>query len=140
MGTICAPSYANILMDHFKRKFILPFIKTFSLIYLRFIDDIFFIWIGSKIDLETFLNELNAKHPSTKFKYEISKKRISFLDTEIYIKDKKLHTQIFKKETDRQIFLNINSEQPKSLKISIPYSQALRIKRICSTKKDFDHH
>ena len=26
------------------------------------------------------------------------------------------------------------------LKNSIPYSQALRIKRICSTKKDFDHH
>ena len=78
MGTICAPSYANILMDHFKRKFILPFIKTFSLIYLRFIDDIFFIWIGSKIDLEIFLNELNAKHPSTKFKYEISKKEFHF--------------------------------------------------------------
>ena len=68
------------------------------------------------------------------------KKKISFLDTEIYIKNNKLHTKIFKKETDRQTFLNINSEQPKSLKISIPYSQALRIKRICSTKKDFDHH
>ena len=29
MGTICAPSYANIFMDHFERKFIYPFIKTF---------------------------------------------------------------------------------------------------------------
>ena len=140
MGTICAPSYANIFMDHFERKFIYPFIKTFSLIYLRFIDDIFFKWTGSKTDLETFLNELSAKHPSIKFEYEISKERISFLDTEIYIKNNKLHTKIFKKETDRQTFLNINSEQPKSLKISIPYSQALQIKRICSTKKDFDHH
>ena len=43
MGTICAPSYANIFMDHFERKFIYPFIKTFSLIYLRFIDDILFM-------------------------------------------------------------------------------------------------
>ena len=69
MGTICAPSYANILMDHFKRKFILPFIKTFSLIYLRFIDDIFFIWAGSKRDLEKFLNELNAKQSNLNMKY-----------------------------------------------------------------------
>ena len=46
MGTICAPSYANIFMDHFERKLIYPLIKTFSLIYLRLIDDIFFIWTG----------------------------------------------------------------------------------------------
>ena len=73
MGTICAPSYANIFMDHFERKFIYPFIKTFSLIYLRFIDNMFFIWTGSKTDLEKLLNKLNAKHPSIKFEYEISK-------------------------------------------------------------------
>ena len=125
MGTICAPSYANTFMDHFERKLIYPFIKTFSLINLRFIADIFFIWTGSKTDLKKFLNELNTKHASIKFEYEISKEKISFLDTEIYIKNNKVHTKIFRKETDRQTFLNINSEHPKSLKNSIPYSQAL---------------
>ena len=68
------------------------------------------------------------------------KGRISYLDTEIFIKNNKLHTKIFRKKTDRQTFLNINSEHPKSLKNSIPYSQALRIKIICSSKKSFDHH
>ena len=99
-----------------------------------------FIWTGSKTDLEKFLNALNTKHPSIKFKYEISKERISFLATEIYIKSNKLHTKIFRKKTDHQTFLNVSSEHPKSLKNSIPYSQVLRIKRICSIKKDFDHH
>ena len=33
--------------------------KIFLLVYLRFIDDVFFIWTGSKTDLENFLNELN---------------------------------------------------------------------------------
>ena len=140
MGTICAPSYANISMNHFERKFIHQFIKTFSLIYLRFVDDIFFIWTGSKTDLEKFINKLNTKHPSIKFEYEISKEKISFLVTEIYIKNNKLYTKIFRNKADRQTFLKINSQHPKSLKNSIPYSQALRIKRICSTKKDFDHH
>ena len=45
-----------------------------------------------------------------------------------------------KKETDHQTLLNINSYHPKSLRNSIVYSQTLRIKRICSTRKDLDHH
>ena len=76
MGTICAPSYANIFMDHLERKLIYLFFKNFSLIYLRFIDDIFFISTGSKTDLEKFSNELNTKHRSIKLEYEISKERI----------------------------------------------------------------
>ena len=52
VGTICAPSYTNIFMDHFERKFIYPFIKTFSLIYVRCIDHIFLIWTGSETDLK----------------------------------------------------------------------------------------
>ena len=48
-------------MNQFERKSRYSFIKTFSLIYHRFIDDIFFIGPGCKIDLENFLNELNIK-------------------------------------------------------------------------------
>ena len=84
-------------------------------------------------------NWITYKHPSVKFEYEISKERILVLDTEIYIKIK-LHAKIFRKKIDRQTFLNMKSEHPKSLKNSIQYSETLRIKRICSTKKDFDHH
>ena len=78
-------------------------------VYRRYV----FIWAGVKKDLEKFLNELNTKHLSIKFEYEISKERISFLDIEIYIKNNKLHTKIFRKKADRQSFLNINSEHPK---------------------------
>ena len=105
MGTIGAPSYVNIFMDHFERKFIHPFIKTFSVMYLRFSDDIFFIWTVSKTDLENLLNELNKEQPSIKFEYEISKERISFLDTEIYIKNNKLHTKISREKTNNKPFL-----------------------------------
>ena len=72
MGTICAPEYANIFMDHFERKYIYPFLEGLSLSYLRFIDNIFFIWTGSKDQLITFLNDLNTKHNSIKFEYKIS--------------------------------------------------------------------
>ena len=40
-----------------------------------------------------FLNELNTKHESIKFEYQISKASITFLDTEAYIKNNKLYTK-----------------------------------------------
>ena len=37
-----------------------------------------------------FLNELNTKHESITFEYKMSKTSITFLDTEVYIKNNKL--------------------------------------------------
>ena len=69
--------------------------------------------------------------------YQISKS-ITFLDTEVYIKNNKLYTKICRrKKTDRQTYLNVNSKRPKPLKSSILYIQALIIKRICSKTADF---
>ena len=47
------------LYEPIRKKIQILSIKTFSLIYHRFIDDIFFIGTGCKTDLENFLNELN---------------------------------------------------------------------------------
>ena len=58
MGTICAPSYANIFMANFEAKHIYPYIKE---IYVRYIDNIFMIWKGTKVELMTFIKELNEK-------------------------------------------------------------------------------
>ena len=140
MGTIFAPAYGNIFMDHFEGKYIYPFLEGLSLSYLRFIDDIFFIWTGSKDQLITFLNDLNRKHNSIKFEYKISQPSILFLGTEIYIRNNKLYPKIYRKETDRQNFLQINSEHSISLKNSIPYSHVLRVKRTCSTIQIFKLH
>ena len=68
------------------------------------------------------------------------KERISYLNAKIYIKNTRLHTKTFRKKTDCQTFLNINSEHPKSLKNSISYSQTIQRKKLSSTKKNFDHH
>ena len=68
------------------------------------------------------------------------KERISYLGAKIYIKSTKLDTKTFRKKTDRQTFLNINSEHPKSLKNTISYSQTIQRKKLSSTKKNFDHH
>ena len=59
MGTICAPSYANIFMSEFEEKHIYPLIKNKSVIYLRYIDDIFMVWIKSESELRNFKASVN---------------------------------------------------------------------------------
>ena len=51
MGTICALSSASIFMDHFEKKYVYSFLQGIWLIYLQFIDDIFFFWTGTKEQL-----------------------------------------------------------------------------------------
>ena len=60
-----------------------------------------------------------------------------FLDTEIYLYNVKLH-KVIQKETDRKYYRHIKSEHPKSLKHSLPYSQAIRIKRKGSNQVDLN--
>ena len=128
-------------MAYFEEKFIYPLIDAKTLLYLRFIDDIFMIWTKSEKDLIEFLNELNTKHTSIKFEFKYSRQQIEFLDTLLYIdNNNKLQTTLYKKPTDRQNYLHSKSEHPYSLKKSIAYSQVLRIKRICSTQNEFEKH
>ena len=61
MGTICAPSYGNIFMANFEAKHNYPYIKEMSLLYLRYIDDIFTIQKGKKAELMAFMKDLNDK-------------------------------------------------------------------------------
>ena len=98
------------------------------------------IWTKSEKYLIEFLNELNTKHTSIKFEFKYSRQQIEFLDTLVYIDNNKLQTTLYKKPTDRQNYLHSESEHPYSLKKSIAYSQALRIKRICSTQNEFEKH
>ena len=51
-----------------------------------------------------------------------------------------LQTTLHKKPTDRQNYLHVKSAHSFSLKKSIPYSQALRIKRVCSTFVEYKKH
>ena len=73
-GTICATSCANIFMSEFEEKCIYPLIKNKVVIYLRYVDDIFMVWIKSESKPRHFMNEINKKHQSIKFDFKFSKK------------------------------------------------------------------
>ena len=139
MGTKCAPNYANLFMGDFENKFIYPLIRTYSVLYLRYIDDIFMLWKGSKEQLDNFINAINEKHPTIKFDFEISQQQVNFLDTTVYIEENNIiKTKLYTKETDTHNYLHRKSVHPEKLKRTIPYGQALRVRRICTMEQDFD--
>ena len=139
MGTKCAPAYANLFMGSFEDKYILPNIKNKTMLYARYIDDIFFIWTGSKKELQTFFQHLNAVHSTIKFDCKTSTESINFLDTVVQITEQReITTKLYKKPTDEQPFLHQKSYHPNFTKTSIAYSQALRIRRICNRDEDFE--
>ena len=138
MGTKCAPSYANLFMGKFEKKYIYNRIKNKSKLYLRFIDDIFIIWTASKEGLLNFIQEINQVHQSIKFTVEYSENSINFLDTMVYISNNRLFTKVYKKPTDRLLYLHKHLYHPENLKWNIPYGQALRLRKICTN--DSEHH
>ena len=141
MGTKCATQYANLFMGKFEEWYILPKIRDAILLYCRFIDDIFFIWTGTVERLIKMTEELNKTHPTIKFDTQYSKETINFLDTTLTItKEGMLKTNIYSKPTDRKAYLHAKSYHPRCTKDTISFSQALRIKRICSEESDYQNN
>ena len=101
---------------------------------VRFIADIFFIWKGDESSLATFIKYMEGVELSIKLTHEKSYNSVNFLDTKV-IKDVQgnISTVIFQKLTDTDPYLHWTSAHPPHLKKSIPYSQGLRLRRICSS-------
>ena len=82
------------------------------LIWLRYIDDIFFIWIDGEKELEKFMSSFDSFTPNLKFTYESSKKDISFLDLKVSLTKGKLSTDLHIKATDCHQYLHYSSGHP----------------------------
>ena len=133
-----APDYANLFMADFEETYIYPKINGKCPLYLRYIDDIFLLWRWSLQELKDFIKELKTIHPTIKFEVELSTTKVNFLETTITITpERQLKTSLYQKPTDRHNFLHHKSFHPSSTKKSLPYSQALRIKRICTSDDDY---
>ena len=136
MGTRVAPSYANIFMNDFEEKHV----YTYGLqprAWYHYIDDIFCIWPHGEGELERFTSHMNSVHSTIKFTIEKSRTAVNFLDTTVSLENNRLETNIIVKPTDRNNYLPFDSAHPYHCKKGLPYSQFLRIRRICSEPFDF---
>ena len=105
IGTKFAPAYANLFMTRLEEK-LLEASPDKPLIWMRFIDDVFFIWMHGEEKLKSLINHLNSSHKAIKFASEQSWDSISFLEVQVRVGEGGvLSTDLFCKPTDTHQYL-----------------------------------
>ena len=134
IGTKFAPPYACIYMD----KTETDFLKTQELqpfVWLRYIDDVFFIWTHGEAELKKFMEGFNNFLPNLKFTYESSKKIVAFLDLNVSLENGSVITDLHTKSTDYHQYLQYGSthlnyiKNPISLRSNFEIEQYLHVSR-----------
>ena len=139
MGTRMAPSFACLFMGDLEER-MLSAAPCRPWIWWRYIDDVFFIWTRDSHSLDNFIDHINSFHRTIKFTSEYSLHQAHFLDVTIRKKDSEITTDLYSKPTDTHQYLHSSSCHPRHCKTGIAYSQALRLRRICSNDSDFSRH
>ena len=135
IGAKFSPPYRILFMAELEEK-ILEKVDNKPYLWWRHIDDIFFIWEHVEQKLRNFVETLNKFHPTIKFIAEWSQKSIKFLDVTVSLIEVHIEAHLYAKPTDSPQY----HCRPYHCKKSIPYSQALHLKRICSKNNFFHIH
>jgi len=106
-------------------------------LYLRYIDDIFGIWLHGEDKLREFHVLANGIHEKIKLELRLSTRVVEFLDVRVSVNGDGLCTDVFTKPTDSKSYLHFSSDHPSHVKKAIPSGLAMRAKRICSSSLDF---
>ncbi len=141
IGTRVAPSLANIFMAAFEED-VLPKNHKQPLIFKCYIDDCFAIFSSTEDELKAWMEYLNSCHDSIKFTFENSHSSVNFLDTAVHLDHTsgKVWTDLYTKPTESHNYLHFDSAHPNHSKSSLPYSQFLHVRRICSRETDYKKH
>ena len=137
MGTRMGPSYACLFVGHIEEQMLTQYQGVRPLMYRRYIDDIFGAFTGTCDDVAKFTEFADAFHPALRFTSNVSQHSVTFLDVRVQICARKLDTTVHYKPTDSHSYLQYQSSHPHKCKNSIPYSQFLRLRRICSSDAEF---
>ncbi|CAJ0947471.1 unnamed protein product [Ranitomeya imitator] len=101
-----------------------PLFATNVIHWKRFIEDIFFIWIGGDETLTQFYTDLNRATTDLSFTIHCDIQSIHFLDTTISITmDRKLETDLYTKPTDKNSLLHYTSCQPQHIKSALIFPE-----------------
>ena len=136
-GTKMGRSYANLFVGLIEQLIFEQYSGPKPKCFERYIDDCFGATSCSKPDLESFISYVNSFHPSLDFTWEISETSATFLDFSVSITKNYLSTSVHYKPIDSHSYLLYSSSHPKHTLNSIPFSQFLCLRRLCSVDNDF---
>jgi hypothetical protein len=138
MGSPMGGSFACLFIGYLEEQIFNSFTGTKPDLFKRYIDDCVGACSCSIEELQDFINFVCNFHPAIQFTHETSATHLPFLDIKVSIVDDHLSTSVFYKDTDSHSFLTYNSSHPPACKNNIPYSQILRLRRLCQEDDDFN--
>ena len=130
-------SYANLFVGYIEHQFFNQYNGPKPDLYRRYIDDCVGATSSTREELNQFITAVNSFHPALKYTWEISDTSLAFLDIKVSVEGNGLCTSVHYKPTDSHSYLLYSSSHPSHVKNSIPYSQFLRLRRLCSEDSDF---
>ena len=140
IGKSISGPLADIYMIWFEEQYIFndnnefrAFIKSWK----RFRDDIYVIWSGGNEALDCFFWQLNYKEPRIQFTIEREKNNtLAFLDISIKRLADRLITNVYRKDTHTQKYINWKSNCSKNCKLGILKGLIHRAHLLCDQKED----
>lgn len=134
MGSRVAPPLAIVFMHALESDF-LAAPRSQPALYLRYIDDVFGVWTHGLDALLTYLDFLNAVHPSIKFTLEHTADTgdLAFLDTKIKISESGAYSsELYRKPMAAPVIIHYKSALPMTTKKNAVRSQFLRALQVSS--------
>ena len=137
MGKAFGGSFANLYMGHWEASALNSHDRHPDL-WLRYQDDVFFVWSHGESALASFLHHLNSLDEHIQVDLHYSPTNLRFLDLELYRQpDHLIGYRIGFKDTDCHRLLHHDSHHPPHVHKAVVYSQILRWAYRSSTFDDF---
>ena len=149
MGTSCAPSFANVNLG-FKEQFVDSIARLSTnpvdglIFYVRYIDDIFLVFKGSKTACQSCLDDLSTKLQPFKIDWKINSSfsPTPFLDAEFFFEQGfgpvGVQSRVFRKKMNQHQYIPWSSAHPDTVKKAFVKAELTRYMIISSTKKLFE--
>ena len=135
MGTPMAPAYANIFLGRIEKELLKEY-KALTgiepIIWIRYLDDIFFLWrdgSGSLKHFQKFMQEFSKRknmNTNLEFTFEAGKS-VPFLDTMVYLDNpnNRLKSTLYHKKTDADLYVRADSCHPTTCKNGLVKAELL---------------
>ena len=140
IGKSISKPMAGIYMHWFEKTYVFNEESRFRkniVFWKRQMDDIFFVWRGSRDELELFVWTLNGIEHKVQFTLEVEKENfLPFLDVGVMKKDGKLLTKVYRKPTHTQQYINWVSNHPKNMLLGVLKGLIHRAHVLCDRRED----
>ena len=139
MGTKMGPVFACLHLAYLEQKFFESYTGPVPTLFKRYVDDYLLFFSCPPEQVNSFLSQYSNIDNEINITWSNLSSQAPFLDISISITEgsDQVQTTVYSKPTDSHSYLLFNSFHPKHLLTSIPFSQFLRLRRICSDEANF---